>query len=97
MNYLNPEGDIRQSGDSLPHWQQEAVTQFVTFRLADSLPKSLIEEWSSERDHWLADHPKPWCHQTCWSFTENLEVVWIGGSIKGWAIALWKTLRDASN
>ncbi len=34
----------------LPHWQQDGATYFVTFRLADSLPVSVIEELLRERD-----------------------------------------------
>ena len=34
--------------------------QFVTFRLGDSLPLSLMREWQADRMRWLAAHPKPW-------------------------------------
>jgi len=37
----------------LPHWQQEGATYFVTFRLADSLPKTFEQELYRERDEWL--------------------------------------------
>jgi REP element-mobilizing transposase RayT len=32
----------------LPHFDGEQVTQFVTFRLADSLPQTLLNAWRSE-------------------------------------------------
>lgn len=32
----------------LPHYDAGAVTQFITFRLADSVPASLIEQWMLE-------------------------------------------------
>ncbi|HXR03738.1 MAG TPA: DNA polymerase III subunit alpha, partial [Verrucomicrobiae bacterium] len=35
---------------ALPHWQQEGVTYFVTFRLADSLPQEVYKQWRDERD-----------------------------------------------
>jgi len=35
---------------SLPHWQQEGVTYFVTFRLGDSLPQDVFKQWREERD-----------------------------------------------
>src|SRR5262249_20681627 len=35
---------------SLPHWQQEGATYFVTFRLADSLPREVFQRWRQERD-----------------------------------------------
>lgn len=42
------EVDVR-AGASLPHWTQEHVTYAVTFRLADSLPASVLEELEKER------------------------------------------------
>ena len=39
---------IRDRGH-LPHWEKEGATYFVTFRLADSLPKSVLDEIESER------------------------------------------------
>jgi hypothetical protein len=35
----------------LPHFDGGAIAQFITFRLADSLPKNLIEEWMLELAH----------------------------------------------
>ena len=35
---------------SLPHWQQEGATYFVTFRLVDSLPKEVFKRWREELD-----------------------------------------------
>lgn len=60
MNHLNPDSEIQKSGGELPHWQQGTVLQFVTFRLGDSLPISLMREWQEERLRWLAAHPQPW-------------------------------------
>ena len=40
--------DIRSSG-SLPHWFKEGATYAVTFRLADSIPHSVLEEYSLEK------------------------------------------------
>ncbi len=39
---------IRERG-RLPHWEKEDGIYFVTFRLADSLPKDVLEEVESER------------------------------------------------
>jgi menaquinone-specific isochorismate synthase len=39
---------IRDRG-RLPHWEKESATYFVTFRLADSLPKSVLDRIESER------------------------------------------------
>jgi REP element-mobilizing transposase RayT len=40
----------------LPHWRQDGVTYFVTARLADSMPKSRVDQWQMERSLWLSDH-----------------------------------------
>ena len=63
MKFLNPDAEIKKHGDALPHWQQGQAVQFVTFRLSDALPQSLMENWRAERDQWLAGHPKPWTTQ----------------------------------
>ena len=39
---------IRDRG-RLPHWEKDNATYFITFRLADSLPKSVLERIESER------------------------------------------------
>ena len=40
---------IRQ-GAYLPHWTREGATYSVTFRLADSLPRPVLEQWVFERE-----------------------------------------------
>jgi REP element-mobilizing transposase RayT len=60
MKFLNPNAEIIKHGDALPHWQQGQALQFVTLRLSDALPRSLLDDWRAERDEWLAEHPKPW-------------------------------------
>jgi REP element-mobilizing transposase RayT len=47
--------DIRTSGD-LPHWEQGNVWYFVTFRLADSLPLSVVQKLKEERERWKQSH-----------------------------------------
>ena len=32
---------------------------FVTFRLADSIPRSKLEQWRREREEWLRGRPEP--------------------------------------
>ncbi len=39
---------IRDRG-RLPHWEKDSATYFITFRLADSLPKSVLDQIESER------------------------------------------------
>jgi Rad3-related DNA helicase/REP element-mobilizing transposase RayT len=40
---------IRQ-GAYLPHWSKEGGIYAVTFRLADSLPEEVLEDWRNERE-----------------------------------------------
>jgi REP element-mobilizing transposase RayT len=41
---------IRDRG-RLPHWEKEAATYFITFRLADSLPQSVLEQIEFEKQN----------------------------------------------
>jgi menaquinone-specific isochorismate synthase len=43
---------IRSRG-KLPHWEADRAIYFVTFRLADSLPRSVLEEFEAERKNML--------------------------------------------
>ena len=36
----------------LPHWRQDGATYFVTFRLADSLPQSKLDELKALKAEW---------------------------------------------
>jgi len=40
---------IRQ-GANLPHWRQDGAIYAVTFRLADSVPRQILEGWRIERE-----------------------------------------------
>jgi hypothetical protein len=58
--YFKDNAEIRRTANRLPHWEQSGVLCFVTFRLTDSLPESLLSRWKDERRTWLKLHPKPW-------------------------------------
>jgi putative transposase len=60
FRFFNPYADIRHTENRLPHWQQEGAVYFVTFRLADSIPSHLLNQWENERGAWLRVHPEPW-------------------------------------
>ena len=60
LRFFNPYANIRQTKNRLPHWQQEGAVYFVTFRLADAVPKPLLAQWENEREAWLRVHPEPW-------------------------------------
>lgn len=59
-DYLNPDAPIETHRGALPHWMQDEVMQFVTFRLGDSLPKDKILEWKTQSQAWRATWPPPW-------------------------------------
>jgi hypothetical protein len=41
---------VKRKSTHLPHWEQEGGQVFITFRLADSLPRQTVEELKAERD-----------------------------------------------
>jgi putative transposase len=53
-NFFHPERSLDRSQRNLPHWDQEGVVTFVTFRLADSIPAPRMAEWEQQRRRWLA-------------------------------------------
>lgn len=57
--YFNPYATIDTHRRNLPHWRQDDVWYFVTYRLADSIPQSAITALEAEREQWLAAHPEP--------------------------------------
>ncbi len=44
----------RRARGYLPHWERSRAVYFVTFRLADSLPRKVLEEYEAERQLLLA-------------------------------------------
>src|ERR1043166_1784892 len=43
----------------LPHWRQDGATYFVTFRLADSLPRAKLDELTELGREWERRNPLP--------------------------------------
>lgn len=64
---------------TLPHWNQDGGTYFVTFRQADSISKATETRWRDKRINWLNQNPKPWNNETAeryrMTFTENMETL----------------------
>lgn len=71
LHYFDARAETAKQHHVLPHWQQEGVTYFVTFRLADALPEERLQRWRLERAAWCALHPKPWDAQTERSYHER--------------------------
>ena len=62
--YFDARAEISIRQNRLPHWEQDGASYFITFRLADSLPKHLQDEWRRERAIWQELHPEPWSSET---------------------------------
>jgi putative transposase len=60
LQFFNPYAEIRHTGNRLPHWQQRGAVYFITFRLADSIPNDLRQDWERERETWLDLNLQPW-------------------------------------
>ena len=53
---LHPDKPLTVYRRHLPHWRQDGASYFVTFRLADSLPQSKLDELASIREAWERRH-----------------------------------------
>jgi putative transposase len=56
FNWFDPHRAVRVYKGNLPHWRQDGGLYFVTFRLADSIPKHVLARWDGERRSWLEAH-----------------------------------------
>ena len=59
-HFFAERAEVERHRRHLPHWGQDGVLCFVTFRLADSLPAAKLAEWKVEKEDWLKRHPDPW-------------------------------------
>ncbi|MEX1110539.1 MAG: class I tRNA ligase family protein [Chthoniobacterales bacterium] len=51
---MNPRENISiRSGANLPHWTQDGATYAVSFRLSDSLPTQVLQQWQEDRNYFL--------------------------------------------
>jgi putative transposase len=53
FGFFDPTQPFSVTYGELPHWEQEGATYFITFRTADSLPVSVVELLTRQRDDWL--------------------------------------------
>jgi REP element-mobilizing transposase RayT len=58
-SFFDPSQPVGHLSGNLPHWRQDGVCYFVTFRLADSIPHSKLQLWAAEKDLWLKHNPPP--------------------------------------
>lgn len=67
--YFDPNGEVKVSNTgALPHWNQYGKIQYVTFRLADSLPQSKIAKLTELKNTFISNHPKPWDKQDKYAY-----------------------------
>ncbi|MEK0182777.1 transposase, partial [Microcoleus anatoxicus] len=59
LGFFDPDTSVSITARNLPHWQQDGVTYFVTFRLADSVPQEKLRQWQDEREKWLKENKQP--------------------------------------
>ncbi len=74
----------------LPHWHVNGALYWVTFRLADSIPRETLRVWREERDAWMKQHPDPWA-EAVWAeyderFTQRMEQ-WLDAGMGSRALA----------
>ena len=73
FNEFDAQGELTTKQGHLPHWEQPGATYFVTFRLADSIPREVVAQWQEERATWLKLHPQPWDWRTAREYIERFE------------------------
>ena len=49
---------------NLPHWHQDGKFQYLTCRLADSLPNKVLQIVKDLKEAFMACNPKPWDEKT---------------------------------
>ena len=64
LRFLDPTRPVVRTGGGLPHMEQEGSCYFITFRLADSLPRELLDSWARKKEAWVEKHPLPWDCET---------------------------------
>ena len=62
--YLDKNQDVNEHRAHLPHWHQDGKLQFITFRLADSLPQEKLDELEQNKERFMQQHPQPWEKET---------------------------------
>ena len=76
---------------NLPHWEQQGVTCFATFRLADALPQEKIAEWAGAQANWLASHPRPWTDAEAEEYARDFGEKFEQALDAGWGACLLAT------
>lgn len=59
VGFFDPSAPLTVLDGNLPHWRQDGVTYFVTFRAADSIAQEELSQWQTEREAWLSINREP--------------------------------------
>jgi carbamoylphosphate synthase large subunit/REP element-mobilizing transposase RayT len=70
---MDPHAEIQRHRRNLPHWEQPAATYFMTFRLADAVPQSVLRRWKEEVETWQKFHPEPWDVATKYEYQKRFQ------------------------
>lgn len=62
--FFDSDGEVKKGRHQLPHWHQDHTWIFITWRLADSLPKVKIDQWRELKDAFYNHHTEPWDEKT---------------------------------
>ena len=92
-NFYAGRGMVLATRANLPHWNKAQTASFVTFRLADSLPREELQKLEDLRSDWLAAHPQPWGESALREYYSTFD-----GRIQTWLDASHGScvLRDAA-
>ncbi|MCL1856210.1 MAG: hypothetical protein FWF84_01005, partial [Kiritimatiellaeota bacterium] len=64
-------GAIARTQRNLPHWATERAIYWVTYRLADAIPKAKLDAWRHEFEAWAKQCPQPWDDATWAQYNER--------------------------
>jgi hypothetical protein len=90
MAFFNHDAAVVIRRGKLPHWRQEGVIYFVTFRLADSLPQVKLDCLRQEKELWLRLNPEPHTRGQQIQYNERFTKPWIAGWTLVTAGAFWR-------
>jgi putative transposase len=56
VQMFDPEAPYTVIERRLPHWSQAGALAFITWRTVDSIPTAVLQQWHTDRRHWLRAH-----------------------------------------
>ena len=79
LRFLDRYAEIARTQNRLPHCEQPGATYFLTYRLADAIPRERLDAWGEQREAWLRFHPEPWTPEQEREYHERFS-----GAIERW-------------